>query len=402
MVKIGARVAGAGGAVLIAGVIASFGGTAGAATQQVFLDFDSQTTGGERVYTAGERAAILANIANDYSGFDFSFSLSAPAGPFTTLFFNSGGAGGLADEIDFRNLNLSSFAQININGILAPAAPSADWIGLTSTIGAHELGHTVGLRHADSYGPIGKGITSPNPGAGPYNPNFPGPTNLAIETGRRIMASPASTGQTLPQAIGDTYFGEREVAKLKFNETGTVVNEQAGAHNSILNAQPLALGDLGFIPNKLKPGDENFGALFDVDAIAVTGLLGSSSELDYYSFSGTAGQLFNFEVMSLTLDRIANSVDTEIRLFDSGGNLVNYHGSTAFNQDEFETFDSTLIDLTLPATGTYFVEVSTDLAASNLTGNYELFFYSFAVPEPASLALLGFAGLFMTRRRARA
>src|SRR4029077_11599757 len=92
----------------------------------------------------------------------FTDKSQIPAGqPYATLFFNetpSGGEpGGLSSELDFRNLNLSSTAAIDVNGLLGgpgqPAATSADYVAMSATIGAHELGHQMGLLHIDALGP---------------------------------------------------------------------------------------------------------------------------------------------------------------------------------------------------------------------------------------------------------
>lgn len=80
--------------------------------------------------------------------------------------------------------------------------------------------------------------------------------------------------------------------------------------------------------------------------------------------------------------------------------------ATAFNDDEFETFDSILIDLIIPSDGTYFVKVDRSPFAPGAIGTYELFINRFngvAVPEPGSVEflVLGMTGLGLNRRRRR-
>lgn len=376
------------------------------AAQPVWLDFATDFDPGEHVYTATEQSLIRDTIAADYSGFDYSFTLIAPgSGDYSTLTFNADGiVGGIADDIDFRNLNHADNARININALLGgigqPAATSANFVGLTSTVGSHELGHLSGLRHGDSMGPIGSGI-SPVPGTGGYVPAYPGPTG-ADETAGHIMASPAAVGSTLFDAAGDTFLSERSAVKLSFNEQGSVVAEQVAAHGTLPTAQALTLAALT-VPNTLLSGD-NLGKILSADAVVVTGGIAAGGETDIYSFSGSAGDLMNFEVISAVLDRIANSIDSEIRIRDSGGALVDYFGSTAFNDREFESNDSILIDLVLPSTDTYYVEVNADSGTD--TGNYELYAMRFSattgpIPEPSSILLFGtgLAALGLALRR---
>jgi hypothetical protein len=375
-----------------------------AETQKVFLDFDSFTMGPDHVYTPDERAAIVAKLAEDYVAFDFSFHLTPPAAPFATGVFNFGPTGGDASEIDFRNLSLTGVASVDVNAKPFPmGGTSAEFVGLSSTIAAHEVGHLVGLRHGDAFGPLGFGIHSP-PGALPYVPDYPGPTLASPldETNKHTLATPGATGQTVAEGIADTYFGVREAIRLEFIETGSVVAETGLPHGDIASAQAITLAALP-VSNTTKPGDLHFGVTLDVDAVTVTGSLDASAEIDYYSLTGTGGEIFNFEVISSVLERFAGDakIDPEITVFDSSGFMLPYYSSTAFNDDEFETVDAILIDLVLPADGTYFVKINA--SDPDDLGSYELFAYRF-VPEPGgmTLAALGSAALaaaLVSRRR---
>ena len=126
------------------------------AQQTVLLDFDSGTDGTIN-YTTQMRDDVQSLMETIYQDFDFTFTQSAPTtGPFTTITYNSGAAGGLADGIDFRNLNMSDNAVVNVDGLGFTATD--DIVGLSANIGSHELGHLVGLRHRDGFGPIGSGV----------------------------------------------------------------------------------------------------------------------------------------------------------------------------------------------------------------------------------------------------
>ncbi|MEK6237412.1 MAG: hypothetical protein N2C14_22095 [Planctomycetales bacterium] len=127
-----------------------------AQTQVVYLDFDSQTGGLDHVYTGAERTAIQTQMEQDYALFNYSFTQTTPGGgDFSTVVFNDGPALGDSDAIDFRNLDRNDNATVNVN---AGAVTSSEFIVLTANVASHELGHISGLRHGDSFGPIGSGI----------------------------------------------------------------------------------------------------------------------------------------------------------------------------------------------------------------------------------------------------
>ena len=387
-------------------------------TQLVFLDFDTFTDKGEIKYSPEQRSEILENIAADYELFDFSFTLTEPTeGDYSTLFFNAGPTGGLAEKIDFRNLDKNDTATINVNGLLD--FPDVTVVGLSSFIGAHELGHLQGLRHGDSFAPIEEGLPSTGiPTNLDYLLPYPGPAD-ADETTRRIMASPLSVGQEIPEANEDAFFSERSAVKLAFNEGGTVVNEKRRRNNSIATAQAIEFTSLD-VPNTLLSGD-NACKDFLVEAVVVTGSVRRAGDVDFFSFEGKAGEHFQFEVLSqvlgfsvdpsaidassdskegkspdratfdpfdsepMSLDvlasidseshRITNPIDPQISIFNSSGNLISYFSDDAFNDDEFETLDSILIDLELLENDTYFIKVNA--FSSDDTGEYELFGYKF-------------------------
>jgi hypothetical protein len=385
------------------------------ANQPVFLDFVSNQDSGQYVYSSEEQTAILNNIYNIYKDFSYSFTLTRPtAGDFATLIFNAkdiGGGGESIGGIDIRNLDKNGTAKIDAIPLLGqPGGPelnSQNVVALSSTIGAHELGHLAGLFHEDSYGPIGSGIPSRKPLPGDFTPAYLGPTQ-ADETYRHLMASPSSVGQTISEAVGSVFLGEREAVKLAFNEYGSVVSEQAGAHNSIATAHPLTLASLP-VPNTLLAG-QNVGKRFIVDAIAAKGELSQSGESDFYSFKGLANQLFNFEVFS-NVSEFRNHIDPQISIFDSTGALVPYYNGFAVNDNRslggYEAptnLDSMLFDLVLPKDDTYYVKIND--ASSSKTGDYELFMYDFAavpataVPEPSDFIeslVTGFGMLAIAR-----
>jgi hypothetical protein len=182
----------------------------------VLLDFDTETNPElkEHTYTQDERQAIADRIASVYQGPNVSapwFQVQVaihvpeapspiPAGtPFATLYFNKtpgfGRPGGESDAIDFRNLDLWGSAAIQVNGLLGaenqPESTIDNFVRLSAKIGAHELGHLMGLRHQDAFGPIGFGLAAvPRTNV---KPEYTGPV-AAFETLDHLSGSPTSVG----------------------------------------------------------------------------------------------------------------------------------------------------------------------------------------------------------------
>ncbi len=293
------------------------------AQQVVYLNFAA----GAIVYTPAEQATILSIMDGHYAPWDYSFTLTAPtSGPFSTVTFNSGSPGGLAQHIDFGNTDMNDTAVVNVDGL--GIVGRSNIIMATANIGSHELGHLVGLRHADSFGPIGSGIA---PGlSGNFGPNYPGP-QTALETYDHIMASPGSVGSTIADVTTPNWFSERGAIKLTLNETPSAfINEAAGSKGTIGTAQALAFESL-IVPNTIAVGANAGIGPFDVDAIVVNGELSVAGETDFYSFAGSAGDLMNIELLSSVNSWRPGftSFDTFLRVFDSNGMLVPYYSGTA-------------------------------------------------------------------------
>ena len=438
-------------------------GRGGGGPQTVFLDFDSGEptfdvlidngdgtfgvfgTFDNHVYTAEERSAIKQRFQADYAAFDVEFTTEQPAeGEFTTLFFNDNadptsgpgvvltpapGGGffinigfGLAEDIDFRNLNRSDNAGVDANfwefliqsgngGLFEaftglPATPDGlrtAILNQSANTGAHELGHILGLRHHDAFGPPGSGLpTTGVPAPEAFFPVYEGPQD-ADETTLHLMASGASSGLSLAQsANADRFFGEREAIKLAFNERGRVIRERRddddddyddyddddGDEALIDSAQEVEMRRLD-VPNTVLEGD-NADRRLKVEAIAIEGRLEEVGELDLYEFEGEEGDLFTFEVISLVGDRFTDFILGALSIFQEvDDQLV----EIAFNDDNFEPFDPLILDFVLPFSGDFLVGVFApefvrfDLDGDGVAfdpvpdalriGDYELFGYKF-------------------------
>lgn len=351
-------------------------------------------------YTDDDKDFVKSRLESDYAPYNIEFVLDEPTeGDYVTLQFNSNDdpcvttagvcpTGGIlfgsAGEIDFGNDNRSIVAINDANlwpflnaldiaigrpeGTFIEDNALIDVIGArmdgpdavtpaeaakiavlnqTANTGAHELGHGLGLRHYDSWGPVGGGLPSTGvPDPTTFSPVYDGPAD-GDETTLHIMASGASSGLPLAQsANADRFLSERSAIKLAINERGRfVTDEQANSGQASLKKLQVV--------NPILEGDNADGRI-DVRNIVVEGTIDELDEVDTLTFSGKAGQIFNAEFISDVegfffpdWDRVIGKLTLYKQ--ESNGMLT----EVARNEAEFESFDAFLLDAELPEDGTY-------------------------------------------------
>jgi hypothetical protein len=421
------------------------------AAQQVFLDFDGGlptfdvvvenldgtssvlATLPSHVYTLEERSSIQALISADVSPFGITVSSVAPAeGAFSTLTFNAplpirlvavagggflvSGSFGDSDSIDHRNLNPTDGAVIaahlweffvrtdssgrsfsNASGLVVdtehPLATrlSEAVVQQSANTAAHELGHLLGLRHHDGFGPPGSGLPSngaPDPRA--FVPPFAGPLQ-ADETTLHLMST-GSTGTTpRVRASVNQFFSERSAVKIALGQELSPTPEVEAQRST---QEPPTFP----VPNPVLEGVNAGSAELAVQALSIAASISSVGEVDEFRFRGTVGDQWTVDLVSTADPSFATPVITDLRLLleqpDGTRELV------AFNAQIFEGNDPLLLDVELPRDGTYVVQVDApdtvfldsdgdgfsddplSLEENGLgalrTGDYELLLYGFS------------------------
>jgi hypothetical protein len=388
------------------------------ADQLVFLDFDTftPTSGpGGHIYSMADRDAVKAGLEAIYSpGLGVTFTTTPTASTHSTVYFNFGMGpyGGTSDHVDFLNTDTSDDAYVLAKPLLGSmmipdTVPNI--IRASINLAAHELGHILGLRHYDSFGPPHGGMTAGI--AGDFLPPYPGPT-MATTTTDHVMSLSTSIGLSPGNLMDpEIRFGFREAIKLKM--AGHAEDfELPGPPTTPMTAQPMSFTTIS-VPNTMIGHPE--GNLFPKPSysVAVDVIAGSLSPFppgdpmtppgpittDYYKFFGEEGETVTIEVMSSILAwRFMDITDPVVFLLDGFGAPV---GTYFFNDDEHETTDSMLLDITLPYTGPYVIEVGPFAAGDPMSaGAYDLYVYRYTtVPEPGALALLGVVAALLVRCR---
>ena len=390
----------------------------GAETQVVYLNF---LPGPVSYAPQSIRDAIQARMEAIYGDFNYVFTQTIPAsGPYAEIYFNEPAGtylGGEATELDFRNLDLGGSATVDISQFLQfpdqpavaglPLYTTDNVINMSATIAAHELGTSPACFTKTPSGRSARAcrMRSRQPEPQWFLSRIRRPVGCHGYPVRCHSISGLGRHVALRRHPGDL-LRRRDAIKLAFADSGTTVNEDVGTNNSIATAQPITLSPLA-VPNTLLVG-QDVGMNFQVSAVDVDGQItlraNGTSNVDYYSFTATAGQLFNFECLSQDITRYnGDDIDAVLTLFESDGQTIVPYGTfadgqfeptpgggVAENDDSFQDKDSFIYDVTMPYTGTYYLQVNAyppidqfGIVHDASVGHYELFFYSFATTPAA-------------------
>jgi len=367
----------------------------------------SNIGGGFVTFSAAERITIRNNIESQlntmFSSFTVNFSQTNPGGSFATIDFGStSGALGQA-PLDFMNLTLVQTAQVNpanfgfildeFSGLANRSLQISQISTALAGTAGHELGHSVGLHHYNSYGTQGISPATYSNTLGLQNNHVmaTGPTGLG-ESGRETERTFSNWSNLLLESAGGANFALRGNTGTAL--ASTVLQEQnftaADVGGTLATAQALALS--------LMP-------ISGLHAVNLASVIGTGTDVDMFSFTMTSPGTVTAETRSSGF--YASSINSVLRLLDSSGNLVFgdddiRFGATTFNSGggSIDTTDTFLINVPLLAAGTYFVEVTS--FSTTDTGSYNLLIgASMAIPEPSSLVLLSLAGGVACFRRKR-
>jgi PEP-CTERM motif len=405
--------------------------THASALQLVTLNFDSTSLADpadEYVYSPAERVAIKGILEEIYlsdpldpSGGPFGIKFEildplSPPIPFTTSFinFNNGFMGGSAEKLDFRNTDGDDDADVNALGLLkafdgSAKAGGGTWtlpeltsgpavVRASANLAAHEFGHAMGLRHHDSFGPIGSGISVSGTA---YEPVYLGPG--APNTPFHVMGLASTVALSADNLVTPSWLSERSAMKLTFNVASAVDPEVGVLHDVPALAQPIPFSPVSVANTHLAPPDPYYPDPVDLTPLTefdgfTGGIIGATLTGafadDYYSFFATAGMAVTIEAVSKVIfdtdpTRLPDPVDMVIELIDSTLSPVPYPVASPFtvNDDQFESTDSILFDVIIPADGIYYIEVTTSgKPGGDITGEYELYVMGFLPPPPPFLA----------------
>lgn len=356
------------------------------------------TSAGVANFSETERSTIESNIVTlletAYGDFLVDFSLTDPGGTRERINMGattSGGSYGSA-PLDFLNdgTGTQKVYTANFDNFLESFDSRSNQIAEISTAlagtAAHELGHSVGLRHHAAYGTPGITTANYSNTGGLQNVHFmaTGKTGLN-ETERETPRSFSPWSRLSMEAASDIPLVASPLPATS-EDPGDAGEDPTTAQLLTLTSRPLsgfdaALivgGEIEEVPGQTPPYD-----------------------VDVYSFAGAVGDLFSAELWSD--DQYSDDFDGQLTLIAPDGvTTLSFSDDTLYSGDKFGTGnkredDSFLLNVPLMESGLHYLMVETlgadpEHSSGDAFGSYDLLIGVWPVPEP-SVAVLVLGGL---------
>jgi hypothetical protein len=392
---------------------------------------------------------VLGELDRIYSDFDVTFATTSPGSPTNIIDFTKGVGTSLiisgpslpkgAADTDWlnrqffppsRTYQLAEIFPQEFDDIVdefTGSAPGTRFPMITqlgTALGgtaAHELGHTYGLYHWDSYGSPSIGPAGPGMFPGEYiifdsmsiqNSHIMATTETGLmEIGRESMRTLSRYSKAKLEIASDSAVTPEALVSTPFTHT----SEIPAPHPSIAMPQPLT--------STLLPISGLHAA--NVHAAGMGPLSPGGGLVDYYVINTLGDGLVTAEVVSV--GDYAPFVETTLRILDGSGTPIFASDDLSFGPGTpsmifstlfggVDTFpdgledDPLVLNMDLPA-GVYFIEVALDVDGVHAgpPGAMPLFYdlfvtseNSFAfVPEPSTLYIAAIAITMAYPRRSR-
>ena len=359
------------------------------------------TSAGVANFSETERSTIESNIftllETTYGDFLVDFNLTDPGGTRERINMgatSSGSSYGSA-PLDFLNdgTGTQKVYTANFSKFLESIDSRSSQISEISTAlagtAAHELGHSVGLRHHAAYGT--PGITTAN-----YS-NTGGLQNVHVmatgktglnEIERETPRSFSPWSRLSMEAASDIPLVASPLLETS-EDPGDAGENPATAQLLTLTSRPLSGFDAALIVGG------------EIEEIAAHNLY----DVDVYSFTGSVGDLLSAELWSD--DQYSDDFDGQLTLIGPDGlTMLSTSDDTLYSGDKFGTGnkredDSFLLNVPLVESGRHYLKVETvgadpEHSSGDAFGSYDLLIGVWPVPEPSTAVLVlgGLVSLF--------
>jgi len=380
----------------------------------VWLDFISGTdsdwveqlnaatdSAGVADFSETERSTIESNILTmleiAYTDFMVNFSLTDPGGTRERINMGattSGSSYGSA-PLDFLNektgtqkVYTANFDK-NLESIDSRSSQITEISTALAGTAAHELGHSVGLRHHAAYGTPGITTANYSNTGGLQNVHIMATGNTGLnETERETPRSFSPWSRLSMEAASDIPLVASPLPATS-EDPGDAGEDPATAQLLTLTSRPLS----GFNAALIVGGE--------IEEIAAHNLY----DVDVYSFTGSVGDLLSAELWSD--DQYSDDFDGQLTLIGPDGlTMLSTSDDTLYSGDKFGTGnkredDSFLLNVPLVESGLHYLKVETvgadpEHSSGDAFGSYDLLIGVWPVPEPSTAVLVlgGLVSLF--------